>query len=177
MEWIERSRTRKTIADVPHKANEQHYEVVHLSSSYVPYANFTCISAQVSTEFMLSCLGPYAKYSACLFPTGMETLEEAEVLMLELYCEKAKLKDGQRVLDLGCGNFLQISVFWKLSSYVSFNRMGQSVHIPRSGAALYQLLPTSCECSITSICASRSTQSLRLWACRTRLRKKSTLIP
>jgi len=39
----------------------------------------------------------------------METLEEAEVLMLELYCERAKLEDGQRVLDLGCGDFLQIS--------------------------------------------------------------------
>ena len=77
--------------------------------SYMPYGNFTCIYAQVSTEFMLSCLGPYAKYSACLFPTGMETLEEAEVLMLELYCERAKLEDGQRVLDLGCGDFLQIS--------------------------------------------------------------------
>ena len=52
---------------------------------------------------MLSCLGPNAKYSCCLYPTGKETLEEAEVLMLESYCEKAHLKDGQDVLDLGCG--------------------------------------------------------------------------
>lgn len=58
---------------------------------------------QVSTSFMLSCLGPYAKYSCCLYPTGKETLEEAEILMLESYCEKAQLRDGLDILDLGCG--------------------------------------------------------------------------
>lgn len=51
----------------------------------------------------MSCLGPFAKYSSCLYPTGNETLEEAEVLMLESYCEKARLRDGIDILDLGCG--------------------------------------------------------------------------
>ncbi|KII92175.1 hypothetical protein PLICRDRAFT_36965 [Plicaturopsis crispa FD-325 SS-3] len=83
MKWIEQVRARTTIADATEKANEQHYEV--------------------STKFILSCLGPYAKYSSCLYPTGKETLEEAEILMLESYCEKAQLADGQDVLDLGCG--------------------------------------------------------------------------
>ncbi|KAF9227149.1 S-adenosyl-L-methionine-dependent methyltransferase [Gyrodon lividus] len=83
MKWIEAVRARDTIADSSHKANEQHYEV--------------------STKFIISCLGPYAKYSACWYPTGNETLEEAEILMLENYCEKAQLKDGMAILDLGCG--------------------------------------------------------------------------
>ncbi|KAI0063487.1 S-adenosyl-L-methionine-dependent methyltransferase [Artomyces pyxidatus] len=83
MQWIDNSRKRKSIAEVPEKANEQHYEV--------------------STEFITSCLGPLAKYSACLYPSGNESLADAEVLMMEMYCEKAKLKDGQHVLDLGCG--------------------------------------------------------------------------
>ncbi|KIK69178.1 hypothetical protein GYMLUDRAFT_35247 [Collybiopsis luxurians FD-317 M1] len=83
MAWIEAVKHRTAIADVPEKANEQHYEV--------------------STKFILSTLGPWAKYSSCLFPTGKETLEEAEVLMLESYCEKAQLQDGQDILDLGCG--------------------------------------------------------------------------
>ena len=66
--------------------------------------------AQVSTNFILSCLGPYAKYSSCLYPTGKETLEEAEILMLNSYCEKVKLVDGQDILDLGCGlRLFQIS--------------------------------------------------------------------
>ncbi|KAF9269325.1 S-adenosyl-L-methionine-dependent methyltransferase [Marasmius fiardii PR-910] len=82
-EWIAGVKARKTIADVPDKANEQHYEV--------------------STDFILSTLGPYAKYSSCLYPTGKETLEEAEILMLESYCEKAQLVDGLDILDLGCG--------------------------------------------------------------------------
>ncbi|KDR75126.1 hypothetical protein GALMADRAFT_1332334 [Galerina marginata CBS 339.88] len=83
MKWIEDVRTRQTIADVPEKANEQHYEV--------------------KTEFILSTLGPYGKYSSCLYPTGRETLAEAEKLMLENYCAKAQLRDGLDILDLGCG--------------------------------------------------------------------------
>ncbi|KIP11559.1 hypothetical protein PHLGIDRAFT_21522 [Phlebiopsis gigantea 11061_1 CR5-6] len=83
MRWIEQVRARDTIADHTAKANEQHYEV--------------------STNFILSCLGPYAKYSCCLYPTGKESLEEAEVLMMESYCEKAQLTDGLDILDLGCG--------------------------------------------------------------------------
>ncbi|KAJ7212259.1 S-adenosyl-L-methionine-dependent methyltransferase [Mycena pura] len=83
MKWIEDVRARVQIAELTEKANEQHYEV--------------------PTKFILSTLGPFAKYSSSLYPTGKETLAEAEVLMLESYCEKAQLKDGQDVLDLGCG--------------------------------------------------------------------------
>lgn len=52
---------------------------------------------------MLSCMGKRAKYSCCLYETGKESLDEAEEAMLESYCVKAKLQDGQDVLDLGCG--------------------------------------------------------------------------
>lgn len=52
----------------------------------------------------MSCLGPYAKYSSCLYPTGKETLEEAEILMMESYCQKARLKDGLDILELGSGD-------------------------------------------------------------------------
>ncbi|KAF4621254.1 hypothetical protein D9613_000504 [Agrocybe pediades] len=83
MKWIEEVRSRETIADVPEEANKQHYEV--------------------PTEFILSTLGPYGKYSSCLYPTGRESLAEAEKLMLESYCAKAQLRDGLNILDLGCG--------------------------------------------------------------------------
>ncbi|KAF8552185.1 hypothetical protein OG21DRAFT_1486381 [Imleria badia] len=52
---------------------------------------------EVPTNFILSCLSPYAKYSACLYPNGNESLDEAEIL------SKAQLKDGMDILDLGCG--------------------------------------------------------------------------
>lgn len=58
---------------------------------------------QISIKFMLSTLGPRAKYSCCLYPIGKESLAQAENYMLESYCEKAKLVDGQDALDLGCG--------------------------------------------------------------------------
>ncbi|KAG2016222.1 SAM-dependent methyltransferase [Coprinopsis cinerea AmutBmut pab1-1] len=83
MKWLAAARARNAIAEVPEKANEQHYEV--------------------ATAFILSTLGPRAKYSCCLYPTGRETLEQAEILMLESYCEKAHLRDGLDILDLGCG--------------------------------------------------------------------------
>lgn len=64
-------------------ANEQHYEV--------------------PAAFFHAHLGPRLKYSCCLYPTGTETLAEAGEAMLALYAERAGLKDGMRILDLGCG--------------------------------------------------------------------------
>lgn len=64
-------------------ANEQHYEV--------PPAFFERV------------LGPRLKYSCCLYPTGGESLAEAEERMLALTCERAGVADGMRVLELGCG--------------------------------------------------------------------------
>lgn len=64
-------------------ANEQHYEV--------------------PTEFYLDCLGKNLKYSSCYYPTGTETLDQAEDIMLALTCERAELANGMDVLELGCG--------------------------------------------------------------------------
>jgi len=74
---------RRPIAESTQAANEQHYEV--------------------PAVFYRLCLGKGLKYSACLFPTGRETLDEAEELMLSLYVERAQLADGQDILELGCG--------------------------------------------------------------------------
>lgn len=82
LEYID-SLKKTDIAIETDTANKQHYEV--------------------DTDFMLSCLGKRAKYSCCLYETGEETLDEAEEAMLNSYCTKAQLKDGQDVLDLGCG--------------------------------------------------------------------------
>ena len=80
--WAEEMRSGP-IADVPDKANEQHYEV--------PPALFE------------ACLGPHLKYSSGFFPGGDEDLATGEARMLELTCERAQLEDGQRILELGCG--------------------------------------------------------------------------
>ncbi len=73
----------RALAEQTGAANEQHYEV--------------------PTAFYLRCLGRHLKYSACLYPTGTETLDQAEERMLALYAERAQLADGQHILELGCG--------------------------------------------------------------------------
>lgn len=70
-------------APVPHKANEQHYEL--------PAAFFDTV------------LGRHRKYSACYWPEGTNTLDEAEAAALKTTCERAALEDGMTVLELGCG--------------------------------------------------------------------------
>ncbi len=64
-------------------ANQQHYEV--------------------PPPFYELCLGPHLKYSSCWFDTGSETLGQAEAAMLALTCERAGLRDGMDILEIGCG--------------------------------------------------------------------------
>ncbi len=64
-------------------ANEQHYEI--------------------PTEFYKLVLGKHLKYSSCYYEEGVVDLNIAEHNMLELTCERAELKDGQEILELGCG--------------------------------------------------------------------------
>lgn len=72
------------IAILSKAANDQHYEV--------PPAFFDIA------------LGPRRKYSCCLYNNQFsDDLASAEIRMFESYAERAMLKDGQRILDLGCG--------------------------------------------------------------------------
>ncbi len=58
---------------------------------------------EVPSEFFQLVLGKWLKYSCCYWPAGAITLDEAEEAMLDLTCRRARLEDGMRVLDLGCG--------------------------------------------------------------------------
>jgi cyclopropane-fatty-acyl-phospholipid synthase len=64
-------------------ANRQHYEV--------------------PPEFFVRVLGPRRKYSCCYWPQGVDTLAQAEIAMLALTCSRARVAEGQDILDLGCG--------------------------------------------------------------------------
>ncbi len=64
-------------------ANRQHYEI--------------------PSAFFDLCLGARRKYSCAFYPTGHESLDEAEEAMLALYGKRAELADGQHILELGCG--------------------------------------------------------------------------
>jgi cyclopropane-fatty-acyl-phospholipid synthase len=47
-------------------------------------------------------LGPWNQYTCCFYDQA-RTLEEAELEKLEMVCNKLDLKEGDRVLDIGCG--------------------------------------------------------------------------
>jgi cyclopropane-fatty-acyl-phospholipid synthase len=68
-------------------ANEQHYEV--------------------PTEFYTRVLGKHLKYSSACYPhpgaRPAENLDAAEARMLALTCQRARLENGERILELGCG--------------------------------------------------------------------------
>jgi cyclopropane-fatty-acyl-phospholipid synthase len=42
-------------------------------------------------------------YSCAYFPTGTETIDQAQERKLEHICRKLRLKEGERFLDIGCG--------------------------------------------------------------------------
>nr|XP_048331215.1 (S)-tetrahydroprotoberberine N-methyltransferase-like [Ziziphus jujuba var. spinosa] len=58
---------------------------------------------ELPTSFFKLVLGNTLKFSFCYFPDKLTTLDDAEKAMLELYCERAGIKDGQTILDIGCG--------------------------------------------------------------------------
>jgi cyclopropane-fatty-acyl-phospholipid synthase len=74
---------RSEIAPLPHKANEQHYEV--------------------PPEFFDLVLGHRRKYSSCFWPAGVNNLDAAEDAALAKTCARAGIADGMKILELGCG--------------------------------------------------------------------------
>ncbi|KAJ8448802.1 hypothetical protein Cgig2_011423 [Carnegiea gigantea] len=58
---------------------------------------------ELPTSFFRLVLGKHMKYSCCYFSDEVTNLDAAEKAMLDLYCERAQLKDGHAVLDVGCG--------------------------------------------------------------------------
>jgi cyclopropane-fatty-acyl-phospholipid synthase len=64
-------------------ANTQHYEV--------------------PAEFFHHVLGPHMKYSCGYWPAGVTTLDASEEAMLALTATRARIADGQQILELGCG--------------------------------------------------------------------------
>jgi len=71
------------VAPLPHRANQQHYEVPAM--------------------FYQKVLGRHAKYSCCYWGRGAGTLDQAEADALHISCARAGIGDGMEVLDLGCG--------------------------------------------------------------------------
>jgi cyclopropane-fatty-acyl-phospholipid synthase len=84
LKFIENEMTGdRPVAPLPEKANEQHYEV--------------------PPDFFSQVLGTHRKYSCCEWDSNTKTLEQAEAKALATTCERAEIRNGQRILELGCG--------------------------------------------------------------------------
>ncbi|MEW6422607.1 MAG: cyclopropane-fatty-acyl-phospholipid synthase family protein [Deinococcota bacterium] len=57
----------------------------------------------ISNDFYRLWLDRRMVYSCGYFPTGAETLDQAQEAKLEHICRKLRLKPGERLLDIGCG--------------------------------------------------------------------------
>ncbi|MFN3868196.1 MAG: SAM-dependent methyltransferase [Hyphomicrobiaceae bacterium] len=64
-------------------ANAQHYEL--------------------PPEFFAHFLGKHRKYSCCIYPAGVNSLDDAELAALRETVAHAGIADGQTILELGCG--------------------------------------------------------------------------
>lgn len=82
MELVDRLR-KSPIAVETKAANEQHYEL--------------------PTEFFQIALGKHLKYSSGYWKEGVTSLDQSEEDMLNITCERAELKNGQHILECGCG--------------------------------------------------------------------------
>ena len=95
------------------EANEQHYEV--------------------PTKFYQYCLGKNLKYSSGYWKEGVTDIDTSEDDMLEITCNRAELKDGQDVLELGCGwgslSLYMAKKYPKSNFTVVSNSRTQKLHI------------------------------------------------
>jgi cyclopropane-fatty-acyl-phospholipid synthase len=70
---------------------------------------------EMEVEFYRFFLGKRLLESCCYFPTGAEDLDEAEETMLWMSADRARIRDGMEVLELGCG--WGAMTFWLARQY------------------------------------------------------------
>lgn len=99
-------------------ANKQHYEV--------------------PTDFYRLALGQHLKYSSCWWNERTTSLNQAEADMLALYCERAQLTNGMRILDVGCG-------WGSLTLYLAKNYPRSSIHAVSNSATQRAYILNECE--------------------------------
>jgi hypothetical protein len=118
MQFVEQLR-RSPVAIRTDAANAQHYEV--------------------PAEFFRHVLGPHMKYSCALWSGAVAELDKAEVAMLELTCRRARLEDGQDVLEMAAAGApfrftwritIRTAAFWRFP--IPGRRSNSSTPRPRA---------------------------------------------
>jgi len=93
----------------------------------------------VPAAFFARVLGPNRKYSSCFYRDRATTLQEAEDEALRQTIERAGLRDGQTILELGCGwgslSLRMAEQFPSAKIVAVSNSHSQRMHIQGEGAA------------------------------------------
>lgn len=107
--WIQRmcrqAVERASLGEVEarHAVFRQICKEVKLGTSLLHKADPDESFAELGSDFYQQFLGPRQAETCCYFPTGAESLEEAEETMLWMSADRANIRDGMRILELGCG--------------------------------------------------------------------------
>ena len=108
-QWVKTFECGGDVEKQAHYKNK-YFEKLRASAGALHQDDANIAHYEVPTEFFHLILGPYLKYSCCLFPEASSTLAEAEVAMLHTFLEErlqlselVTSKGTVRVLDLGCG--------------------------------------------------------------------------
>ena len=108
-QWV---RTFECGGDLDKQAffKKRYFEKLRASAGALHQDDANVQHYEVPTPFFHLMLGPYLKYSCCLFPQSATSLADAEVAMLHTFLEErlrlselVKQKGTVRLLDLGCG--------------------------------------------------------------------------
>lgn len=98
---------KQRLAEIQHPAPAEQVAEFAAALRSMPIAVNTTESKEqhyeVPTAFYQRCLGPRLKYSSGYYDSSADTLMQAEERMLALTCERARIGDGQSILELGCG--------------------------------------------------------------------------
>ena len=96
---------RESLGDIEarHEVFRRFLQTLSQSVITVPSERTAAKDRDLPVEFFQRVLGPRLLFSSGYYPTGGESLDEAEETMLWMICERARIQDGQRVLVLDCG--------------------------------------------------------------------------
>lgn len=97
---------------IMHTRKQDEYAVqVHYDFGSMPHINtVVCLILMVlflllqhADDLFHSFLGNPMLYTCALFSNEQETIDQAQQRKLEVICQKAQVKQGDQILDIGCG--------------------------------------------------------------------------
>jgi cyclopropane-fatty-acyl-phospholipid synthase len=94
---------RRSLETAPHDAAELFAQAMDGQPIATHTADANAQHYELPAAFFEAVLGPHLKYSSGLYAGGARTLAEAEAAALRETESHADLRDGQAVLELGCG--------------------------------------------------------------------------